>query len=85
MSTAAWTIADLAELTSTAAQLAITETEQYCEHCGIVPAVERYCEGCTTDIINYLLWEEHSKLEQLELCLHMAVIDEDTMIGKALY
>lgn len=87
MSTTTWTVADLAELTSKAVQLAITDVEQYCEHCGVAqtPKPWLYCDSCAQSVVNYLLCEEHSKLEQLVLCLHMVVIDEDIMVGRGLY
>lgn len=58
---------------------------QYCELCGVVQTIEQYCDNCVQDIVNYLLWEEASKQEQLAECLHMAVCDEQYHIGKGLY
>ena len=55
-----WTNADLAHLTSRAAQLTMTETyvevQQYCNCCSVVPVAEGdvYCKRCAQDISDYL-------------------------------
>ena len=57
----------------------------YCSFCGVAQTTDKYCDSCVQDIINYLLWEDSSRQEQLAECLHMAVCDENYNVGRGLY
>lgn len=80
MSTATWTIADLADLTEQAMQMSM-----YCEHCGVVQTTEQYCDDCATDIVNWLLWEDYTQQEQWFNELDAMRYEEETKVGNGLY
>lgn len=80
-----WTVGDLAELTAQAVQIAEQNLQQYCEHCGVVVTTEQYCDGCVTDIINWLLWDDYTQQEQWFFELDMLCYNETDKVGKGLY
>ena len=80
-----WATKEQEELALQWLQYWLNADNAYCSHCGIVQTTEQYCDGCIAEIMNYLLWEESSKQEQLAECLHMAALDADYHAGKGLY
>jgi len=82
----AWTTADLAEMTALAVEMLANNSElSFCEHCGVVQTDQQYCDICTEDIVNWLLWEDYAAEEQWQLELDAMRCDELFLAGKGLY